>query len=146
MSRDKKKRISHVTNLIALSQMDGVMTPEEQEIILDVAEESGMTQEELDKILAHPEDVKFYKPRKEVDRIEELYDLVALMMVDGDIDEDEMALCHLVAEKMGFEPAVINLMVADLMHMVAKEVVFEAGVQKILEDIGFTGDEEVDEE
>ena len=141
MSGDKKKRISHVCNLVALSRMDGVMTPDEQEVILEVAEEAGMTQEELDKILEHPEEVKFYLPRKKSERIEELYDLVMLMMVDGDINEMEMALCHVVAEQMKFDPEVIDAMVSEIMDMIVHEVVFDAGIQKIMEDIGVSDEE-----
>ena len=142
MSRDKKKRLSHVCNLVALSRMDGVMTLDEQEIILEVAENSGMTQEELDKILEHPEEVKSCIPRKKSERIEQLYDLVMLMMVDGVIDEMELALCHVVAEKMGFDSEIVDVMVASIIDMITHEVVFEAGVQKIMEDIGLIDDEE----
>ena len=85
--------------------------------------------------------MKFYLPRKKSERIEELYDLVMLMMVDGDIDEMEMALCHVVAEQMKFDPEVIDTMVSEIMDMIVHEVVFDAGIQKLMEDIGVSDEE-----
>ncbi len=139
---DKKKRISHVRNLVSLAYTDGVMSPEEQEIILQIAERSGMTQEELDFVMEKPDEIKFYVPRKTSDRIEEIYDMVTLMMIDGGISDQEMLLCKLVAEKMHFDPVVIDVMIDDIVDMIARDIVFEAGVQKIMDKAGIPSNED----
>ncbi len=141
-SGDKKKRISHVRNLVALSYTDGIMSPEEQEIILQIAERSGMTQEELDFVMEKPDQIEFYVPRKTSDRIEEIYDMVALMMIDGGISDQEMLLCKLVAEKMHFDPVVIDVMIDDMVDLIARDIVFEAGVRKIMDNAGISEEKE----
>lgn len=136
--RDRKKRTSHMRNLVALSYIDGTMSPEEQEIILQIAEMSGMTQEELDHVMEKPDEIKFYVPRKTSERIEEIYDMVTLMMIDGEISDQELLLCKLVAEKMHFDPAIIDAMIDDIIDMIAHDIIFDAGVQKIMDNAGIS--------
>ncbi len=142
MSGDKKKRMSHVRNLIALSYMDGVMTSEEKEVILSCAAEMGMTPDELAQIIDDPSQITFYVPRKTSERIEEIYDMVLLMMSDGEMDEREIQLCKAVAEKMHLDPEIVDAIVKDIVEMITDDIVYEAGVRKIMEDAGLDDDED----
>jgi uncharacterized tellurite resistance protein B-like protein len=68
----------------------------------------GFTHEEsqalIYKLQENPESIKF-TPAKDVEgRIGQLMPVVMMMMSDGVIDDREMEICRIYADKLGFEP------------------------------------------
>ncbi len=46
--------------------------------------------------------------------------MVLIMMIDGEIHENEVALCKLTAIRLGFKHQIIDRMVHDVIDMLAK--------------------------
>ncbi|MCS7035700.1 MAG: hypothetical protein RMJ33_05225 [Saprospiraceae bacterium] len=130
-SRDKKKRLSHIKNLIVLACADGEVDKNELGLIFRIGINAGLTPEELNRILERPDSVKFYPPESYKERIEHLYDMVMVMMVDGEINEGEMAFCKVVAMELGFSHEIIDQMVRDLVEMVARGLALEVALQRL---------------
>lgn len=130
-SRDKKERLSHIKNLLALACADGHLTKDEVSLIFRIGVNAGLTPEELNRILERPDSVKFCPPETYKERIEQLYDMVMVMMVDGEISEREVAFCKMIAMELGFSHQIIDQMVRDLIEMVVRGVALEVALQRL---------------
>lgn len=130
---DKAKRMSHVRNLIALAGADGHVSDDELLYISRVAGESGMTEKELKQILGNPEKIKFVVPKKDDEKIAQLYDLVLLMMTDGELDGNEVAFCRLMAMRLGLSPLAVDVIVNNIIDLIESGVFFDDAIDGLLE-------------
>ena len=64
--------------------------------------------------------------------IEQLYDMVMVMMVDGDLHDNEIALCKLTAIKLGFKHQIIDKMVHNTVEMIAKGIAVDIALARLL--------------
>ena len=111
---DRKKLLSHIRNLVALSYADGKFSDEERQYVANVANEAGLTAEEMKQIIDDPESIRFIMPANDIEKIEHLYDLILLMMIDGDLNENEIIFCRAMAIKMKIPYQVVDEMVAKI--------------------------------
>ena len=51
-------------------------------------------------------------PEDEDTKLAYLRDLVALMMIDGELDEEEMAICKIYAMALGYRSSIVDGMIA----------------------------------
>jgi len=131
-SRDKKKRISHIRNLVALAFADGSVDQSEIILISAIALRSGLTGGEVDRIMQRPDSVKFAAPETTRERIEQLYDMVLVMTVDCDIHENELALCKLIALKLGFSHQIIDAIVYKVIESIAAGINSELAITQLV--------------
>lgn len=108
---DEEKRKSHIKNLIAVAMADGHLADEEWALLSRVAERLKMSAEEIQNIRNNPSEVKFVAPRKYKEKLQQVNDLVALMMVDGDVSPREMELCKKIALKLDLLPRIVSDMI-----------------------------------
>lgn len=119
-SYDKKKRRSHFNNLFAVARADGDVDRAEMDLIVGLAEKFGMSTEEVTKIIRNPEAVSLVIPKTPEERMEHLYDLVTVMMVNSQIDEKELFLCKSLALKLGCGEDTVDGLVRDLIERALK--------------------------
>jgi len=100
--------MSHIKNLIELALSDKVIDKSETELVSALALRSGLTTSDVQRVLSRPESVEFVPPETIRERIEQLYELVLLMMVDGEIHEVELVFCKNTALKLGLSQQVID--------------------------------------
>jgi len=131
-SRDKKARMSHVRNVIAVAFADTVLTKDEEELIFRIGNRVGLTNEELKRILIRPNSISFTPPRTNPERVIQLLDMVLVMMVDGEINEREYAICKLTAIKLGFRHEIIDKMIDDIIDYLAKGMAVDIILNEIL--------------
>jgi hypothetical protein len=93
--------LSHILNLFAIAFVDGEFHSNEYDLIFKIAFKSGITQEELKKILQNPERIAFLPPETEEEKMDQLCDMIKLIMVDNEIHEREIALCRYYSVKLG---------------------------------------------
>ena len=129
---DKKKRRSHFKNLFAVARADGEVARSEMDLVIGLAEKFHMTTEEVTKIIRNPEAVPLVTPKSPEERIEHLYDLVTVMMVDGQINEKELFLCKSLAVKLGLEEDSVDSLVRDLIEMAMNGIGPGKAVEKML--------------
>lgn len=91
----------HFLRLFQMAMTDGVFSPEEWKMLYLFAEERGISQNELDKVLlsttgniAIPETIEL--------RIEYLYDLSRMIWADGKVTEDEKRTLAKYCKKFKF--------------------------------------------
>jgi len=119
-SYDKKKRRSHFKNLYFVARADGDVDRAEMDLIVGRAEKFNMTTKEVTTIIRNPDDVNLLIPKTPEERMEHLYDLVTVMMVNAEIDEKELFLCKSLAVKLGCEEVTVDALVRDLIEKALK--------------------------
>jgi len=117
-SSEKKKRLSHIRNIIAVMAADGKVQPEELAFLMKVGKRWGISEQEIQRILKDPASIKFYVPKSNKERIQQMLELTMMMMVDGDIDATEMMVCKAAAVQLGFKPAIVDKMIKDIIEIV----------------------------
>ncbi len=132
-SRDKKKRLSHIRNLVILSVADGTLDKSEFDLIFNIGIEGGLTPDELQRILSRPHSIKFQPPDSFHERIEQLYDMVLVMMADGEIHENEVLFCKMIAVKLGFTHHIIEKMVQDTITLIAEGVATDIAISQLMQ-------------
>jgi uncharacterized tellurite resistance protein B-like protein len=110
-SKASKERMSAVMNAIVVMQADGKVTEEEKKMLMAICQRVGLTESEFKKIMNRPDKIKFTPPQSDKERVSQIYDAVWMMMVDGEIDEDEMQVCEQLAVMLGYRPAIVRDMV-----------------------------------
>lgn len=103
----KNTIMGHIINLLTIAYADGSITEEEKNLICNISDNLGLTNEEFNHCLATwqetDEDIlKVSMPEAEEDRIAFLKNMTLLMMIDGEIDENERQYISNAAEEYGF--------------------------------------------
>ncbi len=105
---DKKIRLEHFANIVAVAASDGFISDEEFDLLKDRAIEYGLTERDVNEIIDKAESLEFIIPMNQVEREEQLSEAVLMSMIDGDIADKEYALCLKIADKLGFDEKYLN--------------------------------------
>lgn len=100
MSENKQVKIEHFQNLVAVAFADGVLDEDEEDFLLDKAEDADLDPEEAEKIIKNADQLKFMVPMNAEDREDQLADIVFMAMIDGEIHQKEYDLCLNIAERL----------------------------------------------
>ena len=115
-SQKDKERLSHVKTLLALAYADGKLEKNEITAIATFAARENVDVEEVQKMLDGKDKVNFIPPQSEEDKVQYLYDLVLLMIADGNINEKEYALCKAVADQFGYREEAIDILLKKIIE------------------------------
>lgn len=122
---DRKKMMSHVRNLVALAYADGKFSDEEKQYVANVATEVGMTADEMKLIINDPDGIRFEMPSNDIEKLEQIYDLILLMMIDGELNENEMIFCRAMAIKMKIPYQIVDELVAKVINFITDNFYIE---------------------
>ena len=134
-SRDKKKRLSHIRNLVGLACADGKLEKSELDLIFHIGIKGGLTPDELNRIVERPDSILFAPPDSYRERIEQLYDMVLVTMVNGEIHDNEIIVCKLIAERLGFKHQIIDKMIHDVIESIAKGIAADIAISQLLRSL-----------
>lgn len=102
------ERKSHFRNLVAAASKDGVVGYEERVALAYAARKWGLQQADADQITAKPEAVPLILPASREARFHQLYDVVEMMMIDGEIKRVEREMCTALSTRLGFAPTIVD--------------------------------------
>ena len=71
-------------------------------------------------------------PANEIEKIEHLYDLILLMMIDGDLNENEIIFCRAMAIKMKIPYQVVDEMVAKIIEFITNNFYLEDVIEELI--------------
>lgn len=91
-------------NLYLVAAADGKIDNSEQDLLLEIAYNLGLSQEDIDFVISNYPDLQLVIPSDVNERIFSLKNLVYMMLVDGVIDEKEYELCIDFSTQSGFGP------------------------------------------
>jgi uncharacterized membrane protein YebE (DUF533 family) len=110
--QSKNIKIEHFENLVVVAIADGHLDDDEREFLVDKAEEYGIHNKEIERILANPHQLSFHMPESQEEKEEQLSDVVFMAMIDGEIHEKEYALCVSFANRIGMTEKDVNEIIA----------------------------------
>ena len=110
-SRDQQ-RLGQLKNLVMLASADDKFTDSELAVLLAVASRENISPEEFNKVMDDPDSVNITLPEDEQTKLAYLRDMVAMMMVDGELDEQELAICKIYAMALGYRGSIVDGMIA----------------------------------
>ena len=117
-----KAKLSHLRNLIMLAKADEIVRPEEMEFIGWVMSREGLTSIDYDYCSDHIDSIDFAVPDDYGERMEFLHDMIRLMMIDNDIDDRELAICHDCAAMMAPPSTDYNQLVSNMIGLITQEM------------------------
>lgn len=117
---DNVKQLGQIKNLIMVALADGKATKDELMLIAAIASRENITQEQLNELLENPDMVKITLPEDEETKMRYLTDMVALMTIDGVMDDNELAMCKLYAIALGYDSSKVENIVMDITECLTK--------------------------
>ena len=104
-----QQRLGQLKNLVMLAAADGQLTDSEMAVIIAVASREHVTPDEFNKVIDDPDSVNITLPEDEDTKLAYLRDMV---MIDGELDEQELAICKLYAMALGYRSSIVDGMIA----------------------------------
>ena len=120
--RDQVTLRNHLKNVVALANADGRFEESEMAVIRKAAGTAGVSQEELDALLEHADEIHLTVSGSVTQRIEQFYDLILTMLVDGEIEVHESQMCLDVAAILGFEDSMVETLIGDVIESIHSEL------------------------
>ncbi len=99
---------SHIIHLHQLARIDDFFVEVEREFLYKLGRKNGVDEATVDMYLQEAEGVSFIIPDCSKKRVVLLYEYISMMLVDNKLDEREAKMCMLIAQKMGFDMALVN--------------------------------------
>ena len=107
-----QQRLGQLKNLVMLAAADDRFTDSELAVLLAVASRENITPDEFNNVMENPDSVTIDLPEDEDTKLAYLRDMVAMMMVDGELDEQELAICKIYAMSLGYRGSIVDGMIA----------------------------------
>ena len=119
--RNDQERLGQLKNLVMLASADEKITDSEMAVLVAVASRENITPEEFNKVIDDPDSVNITLPEDEETKLAYLRDMVAMMMIDGELDEQELAICKLYAMALGYRGSIVDGMIAGVINQLDAE-------------------------
>jgi uncharacterized tellurite resistance protein B-like protein len=116
-----QQRLGQLKNLVMLAAADGRVTDSELAVLVAVASRENITPEEFNNVIENPDSVTIALPEDEDTKLAYLRDMVAMMMVDGELDEQELAICKIYAMALGYRGSIVDGMIAGVIDSLDAE-------------------------
>ena len=112
---EKKNKKEFFIHLIQITLADGSITDKESKMLHKVGKKMGFTDPEIDILVTRNTKSAYIPPYELSKRFDQLYDIVKMGLVDGNIDESEMHLANIFSLTAGFKneeiPKLLDLLV-----------------------------------
>ena len=117
----EQQRLGQLKNLVMLAAAVGQVTDSELAVLVAVASRENITPDEFNRVIEDPDSVDIQLPEDEDTKLAYLRDMVALMMIDGELDEQEMAICKIYAMALGYRSSIVDGMIAGIVDTLDAE-------------------------
>jgi len=115
---DKKLR-HHLMNLFTIAIADNNVDPNELNFLYQIGIENGITQEQIDEIIANPQKQRFVLPTSPIDAITQLYDIITMVLIDKKIHPFEVSFSKSFALKLGISEIIIDELIEKLIEEIS---------------------------
>jgi len=107
-SNEDKRKKSHLKNLVMIAMADGQLDGSELDLLIEIAGNWGYTREDVVAIYKNPDGIKFTPPSSLRVKVEQLFELVKMIVINKEIDEKEVNLCKSLAIKLNLAPNIVD--------------------------------------
>ena len=134
-STETKSKKSHLKNLYLIAMADGNLDNSEFDFLLNVANKLYLNPSVVQNVIQYPDDTQFYVPIHNKEKIDQIYDCVLMSIVDGNLNEKEIATCKLIAVKFGFKPIIVDKIIEEIIKGIANDIAGEIILNKLLNEL-----------
>ncbi len=113
-SQEKRLIKSHIRHLVRLAKSDGILHSDELRFIKRVGKKNGLSEKEVDAIIQNPTSVDIVLPKSNDDKFHQIFDLVNLMLKDGEVNDAEIEFCMELANRLGFRKVIVGVLVSKI--------------------------------
>ncbi len=113
-SPEKKLIKSHIRHLVRLAKSDGILHSDELRFIKRVGKKNDLSEKEVDAIIQNPTSVDIVLPKSNDDKFYQIFDLVNLMLKDGEVNDAEIEFCMELANRLGFRRVIVGVLVSKI--------------------------------
>ena len=125
------RNISHLENLAEVALSDGVIVPEERELLEKFAKRLSISTEELDNVINNIGKHAINPPVDREERYKRFYRLIQMMLADGIIGEKQDKLIHRFAIGLGYSEERTEELYSQTIGFIRGGVDFEDAYEKI---------------
>jgi hypothetical protein len=93
--------------LVKLAQVDGIVVQDEIDLIKQIGEAKGMSQEEVAQCFNEAEYDEDLSLMSDDNKYEFLYNIIQLMKIDGRLYKEELNFCAKMASRLGYDEEVL---------------------------------------
>lgn len=122
---------SHLSNLIAVGLSDGTLDDAEWNRIVKIAGDHNVDAATITAFRENAGSVKFIPPSNFEDKVLQIFELVEIMIADGQIEDEEMIICRKLALKCNVHPRIVN----DMLQRIPQLISEGKRTQSIVEEI-----------
>ena len=120
-SGQKKRDLGHFANIVRIAKANGVIDENEQWLIDKVAKKLNIGTEKYDEILKNPENYPLNPPASLDKRIERLYNLTKMILIDNSIEKTELSLLKKLSVGLGFPIPDIDKICDEAIYLIMRE-------------------------
>lgn len=119
---ENEMRLLHLVNLMSIAFVDGEIADDERDILIWIAQEMGLTEEEYNSCVDYwkktvEENIPIAIPKDDEDQIEYLKHFALVMMIDGQLADNEKGYLAHVAEQFGYNAEkLLPALIEDVYH------------------------------
>ncbi len=115
-----------------IAESDGTFEAVEVDYLLSLAGRFKISESELKQLKDRPSAVSYDPPTNDRERFDHLHQLVSMMLIDGEIHEQEMVICKRYSEKLGLRSEFVDDFVQVIGESVDQEVPSNVVIAKLL--------------
>ncbi|TMM30407.1 TerB family tellurite resistance protein [Polaribacter aestuariivivens] len=116
-----KQEIGHFANIVKIAKVDGKITDDEKDLLIKVGKRLNITLDEFSIILNNPEKFPINPPVSYEERIERLYRLTKMILIDGEAHLKETKLFKKIAVGLHFSNERTEKVCAKAIELVLKK-------------------------
>ena len=117
----KKVNKDHYLHLIQISRADGIISPDELDLLHKEGKKFGLTDPEIDQLI-QSEALHHYLPPYSLDeKFEHLYNVAQMILADSVVSDSEKKMIRRFAIEAGFEDKAIDKLLKILLEDINKE-------------------------
>lgn len=111
---ERKQDKAHFIHLVQIANADGKIVDAEMSMLNRLGSKLGLTQPEIDELMQSNKQSAYIPPYELSKRFEELYDVVKMVIADGEVGGEELKLASKLAVKSGFDDDDVPLLLSVL--------------------------------
>jgi urease gamma subunit len=106
----KKVNKDYFISLIQVSRIDGKIAPVEHEMLLKEGKKFGLTEPEIEKLIASEANHHYHAPYSLNDKFEQLYNVAVMILADEVVTDTEKRMLKRFAIEAGFDDKAVSLL------------------------------------
>jgi uncharacterized tellurite resistance protein B-like protein len=111
---EEKKHI--ISELILMAHADQHLKKEEIAFITSVGKRMELSDEDIEYMILHPEELITVVPKDYTKRIVHFHRMMLMMHIDGHVDDQELQLLHDVALQYGFRKSTVDALLQSMIR------------------------------